>query len=82
MSEKRCKECKYFMQHYGLSDGRLFEISCGHCRFARAKQKGPESKACQNFVEGLTDGEKFVTKHYLTKELLKKILELELLDIE
>ena len=83
MGERRCKECKYFIQHYGLNGGHFFKIYCGHCRYSRAKRRLPDGKACENFVEGEPDEEKFVTKEYLTKELLKYVLEMELLpDIE
>ena len=79
MSERRCKECKYFMQHYGLDGGKLFKVYCGHCCYLRVRRKQPDSKACGDFVEGERNEEKFVTKEYLTKELLKYVLEMELL---
>ena len=79
MIEKHCYECKYFMQHYGLDGGRLFKLNCGHCRYIRAKRRQPENKACESFVEGTAEKEKFVTKEYLTKELLRWVLEMELL---
>ena len=79
MSERKCKECKYFMQHYGLNDGNLFQIYCGHCCYRRIRRKQPDSKVFENFVAGELNEAKFVKKEYLTKELLKQVLEMELL---
>ena len=78
MTENKCRECKYFMQHYGLDGGELFKLHCGHCRHIRAKRRQPDSKACDNF-ERTAEKEQFVTKQYLTKELLRWVLEMELL---
>lgn len=78
MEEKQCSGCEYFLQHYGIKDGVLFSIHCGHCRFRRAKQKRPDDRACEHFVPGVEEREKFVTKEYLTKELLRYVLSMEL----
>ena len=79
MTENKCRQCKYFMQHYGLDKGKFFQLNCGHCRFIRAKRRQPENKACESFVKGTPEEEQLVTKEYLTKELLRRVLEMELL---
>lgn len=83
MSEKKeptCSDCQYFRQHYSLNEGRLFRIYCGHCVFwSRAKTKRPDAAACENFISGAADAEAFVTKEYLSKALLHRVLNLPLL---
>ena len=79
MSEKKCHDCQYFLQHYCLDKRRLFRISCGHCVFSRAKTKSPDNNACENFVPGVEDTDAFVSKEYLSKELLRYVFQLPLL---
>ena len=79
METKQCKMCEYYIQHYGLGKKRLFRLHCGHCTLQRAKRKLPDAQACQNFIPGEADEEAFASKEYLSKELLKYVLEMELL---
>ena len=79
MSETRCKDCQYFVQHYGLNGGKLFRIYCGHCVQSRPKRKQPDARACPNFEPGPPDEAAFASREYLSKELLKYVLGLELL---
>ena len=79
MSEIRCKNCRHYVRHYGLGKDRLFRLNCGHCSLVRPRQKRPDTKACPNFEPGPPDEAAFATKEYLSKELLKYVLELELL---
>lgn len=79
MDENKCRECKYFIQHYSLFKGRLQQINCGHCTFLRAKTKKPTAQVCKDFEVREESTEEFVTKEYLTKELLKRVLEMDLL---
>lgn len=79
MAEKQCRECKYYLQHYTLDKRRIFRVHCGHCTFGRPKRKLPDAKVCENFVSGHAKEEAFVSKEYLSKELLQYVLSLELL---
>ena len=80
MSETTCRSCKYFYQHYGLSQGRLHWLNCGHCTHkARTKHKRPDKKACDHYAQGEPLENIFVTKEYLTKALLDRVLRAELL---
>ena len=79
METKQCKMCQYFIQHYGLRSGRLFRVYCGHCTRAGAKRKKPDAQTCEYFIPGEAEGEAFANKAYLTKELLKYVLEMDLL---
>ncbi len=79
MSEKYCQDCTHYLQHYGLNQNGLFRVYCGHCRLAWRKRKKPDSPACAQFTPGIPDAENFVTKEYLTKELLQRVLSMELL---
>lgn len=79
MGQKICGTCAYYMQHYALDKSRIFRVCCGHCIYARAKVKKPQTKACENYEQGSSDSEEFVSKEYLSKKLLKYMLELDLL---
>ena len=79
MSNMACKDCKYFFQHYSLDENQLFRVYCGHCTHNAVRQKRPDTKACTHFVAGPADTDAFATKTYLSKELLRYVLKLELL---
>ena len=83
MREKKetvCSDCQYFLQHYSLNEGRLIRVYCGHCTFfPRTRAKRPDARACENFIPGPADTEAFVTKEYLSKALLHRVLNLPLL---
>lgn len=79
MHENQCKSCKYYRQHYSLDNRRIFQVFCGHCTFDRVKCKKPDSKACEHFTPAPAQEEAFVTREYLSKELLQYMLSLELL---
>lgn len=79
MVENQCKECQYYLQHYTLNKRKIFRVHCGHCTFGRPKRKRPDAKACKSFIPGSAQEEAFVSKEYLSKELLQYMLSLELL---
>ena len=74
-----CKDCANFYQHYGLSDKKLFALNCGHCTHRKPRHKSPLSAVCDQFSPAAKTKELFASKEYLSKALLKYILELELL---
>lgn len=78
MQNERCCDCSFFMQHYCLDNRKLFRVYCGHCMLKRPKHKLPDAKACGSFIKKRKE-DAFVTKEYLSKALLKYVLELELL---
>ena len=50
--EKTCKLCKYFVQHYRREKRGYYDtVNCGHCKFPRLKNRKPDFKACEHFVE-------------------------------
>ena len=79
MEEKQCKNCRYYLQHYTLNRRRIFRVYCGHCTISRAKRKLPDAKACEKYISGSPQENAFVSKEYLSKELLGYMLSLELL---
>ena len=79
MSEEKCKNCQYYLPHFTLNKRKIFRVYCGHCTFGRVRTKRPDAKACANYVYGLPPEDAFVTKEYLSKELLQYLLRLELL---
>lgn len=79
MNHATCQDCQHFLQHYALDKKKIFRVYCGHCTFHRAKKKYPDAKACEHFVPAPADSDAFVTKEFLSKELLRYMLRLELL---
>ena len=79
MEERYCSNCQYFLQHYTLDESRIFRVYCGHCTLNRTKRRRPDAKACDGFIPGLPKESFFVSKEYLSKELLQYVLGLELL---
>ena len=79
MTKEICQTCTHFHQHYSLKTGKVVRVFYGHCTFASAKPVRPFKNACPNYVYGPPDEDTFVTKKYLTKELLHHFLQLELL---
>lgn len=79
MSTDTCNTCAYYRQHYALDDRHIFRVYCGHCTCSKVKCKKPDAKNCENYVPSDSDGSAFVSKEYLSKELLTYVLGLELL---
>ena len=79
MDERVCRNCAYYLYHYTLDKRKIFRVYCGHCTRSRHKRKQPDTKACELFQPGSKQEDAFVTKEYLSKELLQYILSLELL---
>ena len=79
MEKKYCKDCVHFYQHYTFNNRKIFQVCCGHCTLGRVKKKWPDTVACKDFIAAPPDEEAFVSKEYLSKELLQYVLRLELL---
>jgi len=79
MKKNSCKDCAHYRRHYIFDKRRIFRIYCGHCIFTKVSRKRPDSKICEHFILSNTDESAFVSKEYLSKELLQYLLNLELL---
>lgn len=79
MQEYVCKDCVHYRQHYILSGEKLMKVYCGHCKRVRTKQKKPDTVRCEHFSLAESSVNMFVTKDYLTKELLQFVLGMDLL---
>ena len=77
MKNQTCKECDHFIQHYGLKKEKLYPIYLGHCCATRMRRRTPDAEACEHFVQR-QEGDIYVTKEYLTKALLDRVLNMEL----
>ena len=77
--DEQCKNCGHYLRHYTFDKRRIFQVCCGHCTLGRPRRKLPESKACDDFIPGSAQEDAFASKEYLSKELLKYVLSLELL---
>lgn len=76
---QRCVDCHYYLRHYTFDARKIFRVHCGHCTFARARQKQPDAKAREHFIPGVPDEDAFASREYLSKKLLEYVLKLELL---
>ena len=80
MEQNTCQDCVHFKQHYHLTERYGFWVDCGHCVFPGIKHRKASAKACERFSErekpDQPDREK--TLRYLTTDILKWIMELEL----
>ena len=79
MNNPQCKDCQSYIQHYALIEGKIVRIFCGHCIHKWSRKKRPDAAVCENFIPGPGDSERFVSREYLTKKLLDRILSLALL---
>ena len=79
MCEKQCNSCKFYLYHYTFNQRRIFRVYCGHCTFSKARHKRPDAKACDHYIPGQPREDAFVSKEYLSKELLQYMLRLEML---
>ena len=79
MEEKTCAQCTHFLQHYGLKNGKLYKLYCGHCTEVSVKHRRPDAKACANYLQSFLEEDAFVTKEYLSHRLLEHVLHMELL---
>jgi len=69
----------HFRQHYALDQRNIYRVFCGHCTYKKARSKKPWTAACDHFTPAPADTEAFATKEYLSKWILKYIMQLELL---
>ena len=79
MDNNFCKTCAHYRQHYTLDQRKIFQVYCGHCTYQKIKTKRPDAKACEHYLLSEVGEKAFVTREYLSKALLKYMLELELL---
>ena len=79
MEERHCKNCHYYIQHYALVENRMIQVYCGHCTWKTPKAKRPDRKACEHFQQGAKHTEQFASKEYLSKQLLDKVMSMDLL---
>ena len=79
MDKKCCGSCEYFYQHYILNGRKIVRVYCGHCTYHRIRTHRPDRDACEHYLPAPPDEAAFVSKEYLSKELLQYVLNLELL---
>ena len=79
MKQHICQTCYYFRQHYTFDQRKIFRVYCGHCVFDRPRRKKPDTPGCINYSPSESQEAAFVTKEYLSKELLQYMLSMELL---
>ena len=76
---EKCQNCSNFRQHYTFDNRRIFRVYCGHCVYPKVKKRLPDAEICQHFVPADQNQLPFVSKEYLSKELLQYLLNLDLL---
>ena len=80
--KNKCGNCTKYIQHYGIFDGKLRKVFYGHCMEKNKCNLDEDSAACNLFVPGDPMDTRMVSKEYLTKELLQKVLSMSLLESE
>lgn len=79
MSNQCCANCCYYLGHYTFDARRIFRVNCGHCTLGQPRFKKPDTQSCNNYLPSPPQEDTFVSKEYLSKELLRYMLDLELL---
>lgn len=77
MDKEICKNCTHYRRHYLLDNECCMPVNCGHCTYARIKQRKPNSPACVYFEPqyGTVLPSRDETIYFVTTEFLKKMLE-------
>lgn len=44
----RCEHCQHYIQHYNISEERIWKVGCGHCK-CRDKDLKPSLRDCKYF---------------------------------
>ena len=79
MEQNVCNTCLYYRRHYSFDQRKIFQVHCGHCAGRKIRRKRPDAKACDDYVRSDPEENAFVSKEYLSKELLEYMMRLELL---
>lgn len=79
MQQNTCDSCAHYRRHYVLVERKIIQIHCGHCTNGKMKSKRPTAKACEAYIPAEPPENAFVSKEYLSKELLAYMIKLELL---
>lgn len=74
MDNETCRACKYFMQHYIISENRLVRIFSGHCTQSVKKKNHTNTKACEMFTSCAADIPRIGSRRYLARLLLEYAL--------
>ena len=78
MDKESCRTCGHFIQHYAFRNGKFRWVNCGHCTEPKVRHKDPYAKICEHYIHTQPAEDQFLTQEYLTKELLKYVLSLDL----
>lgn len=66
MKKSMCEDCQYFVQHYSISEGKVFPIHCAHClkRTGKLRFSCTHTK-CEMFEPRATDYQKAQNKEII-----------------
>ena len=78
MEKETCRTCKHFIQHYTFLNGKFRWANCGHCTEPKVRRKVPDAKSCEHYIYTQPAEAQFLNQEYLTKELLRYVLSLDL----
>ena len=79
MEQNICNTCVHYQQHYALDQHGIFRVYCGHCTYLKVRARKPDSKICESYIKTEHYEQMFVRKEYLSKVLLERVLNMELL---
>ena len=79
MPKEMCRNCRFFIQHYILNNGKLRWVNYGHCIQGRFRNREAYGKICEHYEYQAPVEDGYADREYLSKELLQKVLSMELL---
>lgn len=59
MKEKpfyQCEHCLHYVQHYNISEDRIYKVACGHCK-CKDKNLKPSLRDCRFFEQRVEENE-------------------------
>ena len=67
----QCEHCVHYIQHYNISEDRIYKVGCGHCK-CRDKNLKPSLRDCKYFTQR-TEKEQTKEKEQHSLKVLKEI---------
>ena len=67
----QCEHCEHYIQHYNISEERIWKVGCGHCK-CRDKDLKPSLRDCKYF-KPINEQEVIEQKQQHSLEVLKEV---------
>lgn len=67
----QCEHCIHYIQHYNISEDRIYRVACGHCK-CKDKDLKPSLRDCKYFKQKV-ETEQMKEKEELCLKVLKEV---------